>query len=33
MNFIQIADIHLGASPEAGSRDNGQREKEIWERF
>lgn len=33
MNFIQIADIHLGASPEAGSRDKGQREKEIWERF
>lgn len=33
MNFIQIADVHLGAAPEAGRRDDGQREKEIWDSF
>ena len=27
MNFIQIADVHLGAAPEAGRRDDGQRER------
>ena len=33
MNFIQIADVHLGAAPEAGRRDGGQREREIWDSF
>lgn len=33
MNFIQIADVHLGAAPEAGRRNDGQREKEIWDSF
>lgn len=27
MNFIQIADVHLGAAPEAGRRDDGQQGK------
>lgn len=31
MKFIHIADVHLGATPEAGKAYTGRRAKEIWE--
>ena len=30
MKFIHIADVHLGAKPDAGSAYSAKREKEIW---
>lgn len=31
MKFVHIADIHLGASPDAGNSYSGERAKEIWD--
>ncbi|MFI3172253.1 MAG: DNA repair exonuclease [Eubacteriales bacterium] len=33
MRFIHIADVHLGASPEAGRAYSGNRGREIWDTF
>lgn len=33
MDFIHIADVHLGASPDAGFPWNAQRTREIWDSF
>lgn len=33
MRFIHIADVHLGADPEAGKACRGKRGREIWETF
>ena len=33
MKFIHIADVHLGAEPEAGAALRGRRGREIWDTF
>lgn len=33
MRFIHIADVHLGASPEAGKAYSGRRSQEFWDTF
>lgn len=33
MKFIHIADVHLGASPEAGKAYTGKRAQELWDTF
>ena len=33
MRFIHTADLHLGARPDAGKNNSGNREREIWETF
>lgn len=33
MRFIHIADVHLGAEPDAGSAYSGMRPRELWETF
>lgn len=33
MRFIHIADVHLGASPDAGKKYSEKRKNEIWDSF
>ena len=33
MKFIHIADVHLGAQPDAGPMYSHQRPRELWETF